>query len=156
MRKHARGEPWLVQRVKLNQSPNAKDKGVDAYFGFDYMGSAEFEFGALFKALKVMRENADAYGEPVRLKDENGRVIWFVGPEDKLAFATEFFADQSYDKREIRLKECSRMVDAYQPERPEYGERAPIGWWAIDQEIPWLLFVKKDDAREWLSRLGGK
>ena len=70
--------------------------------------------------------------------------------------AREFFADQSYAKREIPLKERTAMADVYQPERPEDAKRAPIGWWAIDQEIPWLLFTKKDYAREWLARLRGK
>lgn len=159
MRERQRGEPYLVQRVQLNTYPREGSKGVDAIFGFSYMGAAEFEYGALSTALGAMRANLkDIEAEPVRIEDtdtpiQERRVCWFVGPRDKVAFATEFFADQSYDRREIRLMERTQMSYAYQPERPEDADQAPIGWWAIDQEIPWLLFVNKEDASEWLARL---
>lgn len=146
--------PYLIQRVDLNKYPKDEAVGVDAFFRFDYMGSAEFEYGALHKALKAMRAEASSYPpDPVKIEDENGRVIWFVGPESRLDCARGIFADQSYDKREIRLKERTNMAYAYQPERDGDGERAPVGWRAIDQENPWLLFTEKEHASAWLARM---
>jgi len=142
-------KPWLVQRVLRKDS---EEKGIDGAFGFDYMGSAEFEFGSLFHALKAMRATWDQYlPEPKRIKDENGRIVWYVGPDDAeiLAFAEWFFVDQSYGHCEHDLKERTDMRRAYEDEPDRW---APTGWWAIDHDTPWLLFVKKDDAREWIKR----
>jgi hypothetical protein len=46
--------PSLIQRVRYRK--NDLRKGIDAFFEFDYMGSSEFEWGALPKSLKLMRE----------------------------------------------------------------------------------------------------
>lgn len=51
-------KPYLVQRILKKDYSAPGKKGVDALFSFDYMGSAEFEFGALPQALKRMREHA--------------------------------------------------------------------------------------------------
>lgn len=45
----------LVQRLWLRDTDNPKGKGVDKFTSFDYMGSSEFEWGALPAALKQMR-----------------------------------------------------------------------------------------------------
>ena len=42
-------KPWLIQRMKFKKGGSGTFDGV---FACDYMGSAEFEFGALPKSLK--------------------------------------------------------------------------------------------------------
>jgi len=52
-------EPYCVQRAKF--SVNECKNGIDSILSFDYMGSAEFEFGALPNSLKVLRQHIDIY-----------------------------------------------------------------------------------------------
>ncbi len=147
-------KPWLIQRVDVLTHVPVGAEGLDAYFGFDYMGSSEFEGPTLYRALKKMREQSDAYSdEPKRIKDDNGRIAWYVGPEDKdvLAYVHHFFVDRSYANNcTMSFQERTRMHNAYEPRD---GCQAPQGWWALDQEIPWLLFVEKVHAREWVTRM---
>ncbi len=57
---------YLIQRGMF--SINTNKNGIDRYVRFDYMGSAEFEFGALgFQSLKKIRENQSKY-QLLRLK----------------------------------------------------------------------------------------
>ena len=51
--------PYLIQQAKF--SDRSDRKGIDSILAFDYMGSAEFEFGALPQSLKRIRENIDNY-----------------------------------------------------------------------------------------------
>ena len=143
--------PWLIQR--LFWRPDPSEKGIDAFFSFDYMGSAEFEFGTLFRTLSLMRaQEAEYLPEPKRIKDVNGRIAWFIGSETMLELARRVFLDQSYAANQsMDFKESTAMLHAYEPVRDEDKERAPIGWWALDQKLPWLLFTKKDYARQWLA-----
>jgi hypothetical protein len=55
---------WLIQRAtayKVNEIISSDKKGIDTVFKWDYMGSAEFEFGALGQSLKRIKENIDTY-----------------------------------------------------------------------------------------------
>jgi hypothetical protein len=52
--------PDLIQRAKFVDNP--LKTGLDSILKYDYMGSAEFEFGALFDSLtKHIRPNAKTY-----------------------------------------------------------------------------------------------
>lgn len=154
--------PYLVQRVVARDHPAhkilAKDKltsrkGVDQYFNFDYMGSSEFEFGALPDALKKMRA-AEILPEPKCIKIED-YIIWFVGPESHYQLAFNFFDDQLREdvNQKAHLKEITQITVAY--DINEHWERDHffniIGWWAIEQA--WILFMKKDHAELWLKGL---
>lgn len=55
-------KPYLIQRGKFKSTPLQDISGVDSLFEFDYMGSAEFEFGALPKSLRIIVENSANYG----------------------------------------------------------------------------------------------
>lgn len=147
--------PYLIQRVSIERYPRVNATDVDKHFGFDYMGSAEFEFGALPKALRAMRAHVGEYlKEPLKIIEEYGRIAWYVGPDDPdiIQMASDVFLDQSYGhKHTMRLKERTMMEDHYEPS--EWSRHAPIGWWAIDQERPWLLFVKREFGQQWLECL---
>lgn len=51
--------PYLVQRAKFNDRTDKR--GIDNILQFDYMGSAEFEFGALPKSLENIRKKINDY-----------------------------------------------------------------------------------------------
>lgn len=52
-------KPYLIQRAKFKYDPYRN--GIDSILDFDYMGSAEFEFGALPQSLKRIRKNISDY-----------------------------------------------------------------------------------------------
>ena len=69
--------PYLIQRMRQRKEP-IDAKGVDAITSFDYMGSAEFEWGALPDALKGMRKAKPVIKE---IKTKHG-TCWFFGQKD--------------------------------------------------------------------------
>ncbi len=54
-------EPWLIQRGKFKGIKKKDIVGIDSLVRFDYMGSAEFEFGALPRSLRRMVGELDKY-----------------------------------------------------------------------------------------------
>lgn len=148
-------KPYLIQRLHTPLVSRTNKEGVDAFFDFDYMGAAEFEFGALNTALKSMRSQVGEYtSEPVRIKEE-GQVVWYVGPtdEDMIASATELFNSQrkKATRFDMRFKMPTYIHYHYDPQDEYETQQSPVGWWAIDQPKPWLLFVRKDSARNWIK-----
>ncbi len=153
-----RSDPYLVQRLKLNEYSQGKGKGVDAHFTMDYMGSAEFEFGALPASLKIIREYIKDDWEPMKIK-VGEHVAWFVGLKELYNPAKLFFAEQlgvvpEGQVKRHRLKELTNLMKSY--ESNKYYEDI-VGWWAIDAyPCPWAIFKKKDYAKLWLKGLGNK
>lgn len=144
----------MVQRV-IPQENKRQMSGVDAFFSFDYMGSAEFEFGAMAQALKDMRVVSDKLCEPKRIKINGEHTCWYVGLEEQYEEAKEFFVDQlgkEYNDRKWRLKERSEISLAYKTEERSYKTRAS-GWWALDAHTPWVIFMKKQDAATWWGEM---
>ena len=78
--------PRLIQRISAREKPCYDAKGdIDRLFKFDYMGSSEFEWGALPRALKQMREQKtkDWKVERIRVKLQTIDVdAYFVGRPD--------------------------------------------------------------------------
>jgi hypothetical protein len=145
--------PDLVQRMELREH-NADDRsGVDRYFSMDYMGSSEFEWGALSRTLKHLRTLT--LPNPVKfeaVRDGQPVVAWYVGPESHREVAEYWFklcvgaADGQY---KFDMKEMPRVFDAYGPEfkteytptgrvkkvknpRRNYGTTI-VGWWCVDR-----------------------
>ena len=55
--------PYLIQGARFNVNIDTSHlrKGIDTVLSFSYMGSAEFEFGALPNSLKRIRDNIHEY-----------------------------------------------------------------------------------------------
>ena len=53
-------DSYLIQRANFKNYEN-DSVGIDSLLKFSYMGSSEFEFGAIPKSLKRIRENKDLY-----------------------------------------------------------------------------------------------
>lgn len=141
----------LVQRLIRRGKVRDQSKGVDRYFSFDYMGSSEFEFGALPRALKAMRSMA---GSPaIKRIEVDDHVAWFVGREEDLGVAREFFLNQLGPVRDRhRFQENPRIARAYGVDRRWSTEPYDVtGWWALDTCEPFALFMRKSDAKVWLK-----
>ena len=54
--------PWrYIQRMSLQERCDEDQAGFSRWFDFDYMGSSEFEWGAVPKALKILREGVSEF-----------------------------------------------------------------------------------------------
>lgn len=146
-------ETYLVQRIEKRDEIR-KDKGVDSYFRMDYMGSAEFEFGAIPTSLKQMR--LSKLIGPSRTK-VGKHVAWYVGPDDGVAIAAAFFRDQlrHLRDRKTRLKEPSYLATVYGVE-DTFTSTHPnlVGWWDVINN--WVIFTTKEYAEQWLAGLANK
>jgi hypothetical protein len=138
--------PYLVQRVLRREF--GPGTGIDRLFAFDYMGSSEFEWGALPAALREMREHTLVI-RSIRHGEHTCTFIGHAGDEVK---AQTFFADQ-LGERTASLKEATGLRRTYNGEK--YADKT-IGWWALDQDCPWLIFRNMADAYAWNEALHGK
>jgi len=146
--------PYLIQRVIFLVHPLEDKKGVDKYFHFDYMGSSEFEWGVLPKALKEMRAALTDEWKPKKIQVKD-KVVWYVGAEESFLCAEALFLDQLGSRR-CRLKEITGIADSISPKEPPAAYSGYDGWWALDGEPPWAFFIKKEYAQEWLKGLREK
>jgi hypothetical protein len=123
--------PYLIQRAKFKDSDNNPSaKGIDKLLRFDYMGSAEFEFGALPKSLKRVRADIFKY---VKFEyffknyssNYKNSVTVFCKKEQK-----EFMPDilEQLAENKIRLKE---RCDLSQYLKEENGNDF---WWDVDND----------------------
>jgi len=145
-------KPYLVQRINVLTEQRENKKSVDRWFAFPYMGSAEFEFGALPKALKRLRELPIVAVDHIKLGTRE--VAWFVGAESEVPTARAFFIDQLGPKLWL-LKERTSIKQTYHPaEDRSLGYGAFDGWWAID--MTFCLFKQQQHAELWLKCLKEK
>jgi len=137
---------FLVQRIKKRSSKKGK-KGVDQYFEFDYMGSAEFEWGALPKALKAMK-NLEGISLPITTDD--GAKAYFFGPEKMFSVAEHLFKSHySGNTQECHTKDRTEIRSSYHPQHEWDGEI--IGWWDIENHF--VIFKTQHDRKLWRRSL---
>lgn len=164
--------PSLIQRVRFNKDSNEHGTGIDRLFAFDYMGSSEFEWGALPKALKLMREvktkewkvehlYVEVSGDGASTHDIDA---YFVGRPEDLQIAESLLRDQLQKRPQHRTKEITSIRVSYGLDEP-FGYGIFDGWWAIDagrwtphgkpatDSIPFVIFRKKEHAKAWLKLL---
>ncbi len=119
--------PYLIQRAKFE---NRSGKGIDTLLGFDYMGSAEFEWGALPKALQRTRENEKEYVQFEftfeNFEDKPIMILCKESDKDELPKILDQLAD-----RELRLKGYCDL-DAYLKGNKDY--RTSDFWWDIEND----------------------
>ena len=120
-------QPYLIQRAKFENRENRK--GIDALLSFDYMGSAEFEFGALPNSLKRVRQNISDYIvlQHTFKKNPSKSVTVFCKKEQK-EFVGEIL--DCLAERKFRLKEYCDLavwVENNEPAIPRCNDF----WWDI-------------------------
>lgn len=122
--------PYLIQRAKICKR---EDIGIDSLLQFDYMGSSEFEWGALPKALKRTRENTKDYIQfEFTFKDFPNKPIMILCKEADKGELPKILNQLA--NRELRLKEYCDL-DAYLKEDKEDDDcRASDFWWDIEND----------------------
>ena len=134
-------KPYLIQRGKFEERD--WKKGIDSILSFDYMGSAEFEFGALGSSLKSIRENIKDYRyHPLKINEKP--VTIFVHKKYSITDLVKYL--NSLSKREKRLMEYSDFDTYINPSDHEFSSKNRTDfWWDIDYDI---MFWKTDDEFE--------
>lgn len=115
-------------------------------FNFDYMGSAEFEFGAIPKALRAMARAAGEFeSSKIHIKKADvGTSRWLktAPPRDAVVYLVARAEHVEHAARVVRseakhdgsrLKEATRLVDAlHGPRRDSDSLTLCCGWFELD------------------------
>jgi hypothetical protein len=131
--------PYLIQRGTI-RTPMDLNSRLSQAVNFDYMGSAEFEWGALPKSFREIEKNADNFicRYVTDINDQGGNVlkVW------------SYFSDIEFAKYEVYLKTLRNPSSVKSEERihtKEYtgfesgaaqfrNERTNF-WWDIENQI---------------------
>jgi hypothetical protein len=132
--------PYLIQRAKFDNNPSRS--GIDKLLSFDYMGSAEFEFGALGKSLARIRKDIGEYNVfKYTFTKTPDKTVSVLCRKDQNEFIPEILEKLAENK--FRLKEYCDLIDFLNPtdETKKYRSNNDF-WWDIDND--WF-FWKQDD-----------
>lgn len=138
---------YLVQRLTPRNTPTP-ERGFDGFFACEYMGSAEFEFGALPQSLKAMRAEPlvrDQVEITFKLPKTEGetvtRTVYLAGTKSGVQAARDSM--QAWVDGGLRAKERSNFEEAVTcldwMGRPMSQYNQTRAWWAIDENVMWSL-----------------
>lgn len=144
---------YHIQRAFL-RAPSQHVQGFDSAFEFDYMGSAEFEFGALPKSLRRIVANKYA---PVatEYRTANDQSLFIVSRKEQVEEVKALLPALIANKH--RLKEPT-YLDRVFAERQSRSVKNPDLWWDIDNDwflclgnkaVALLLAAIKAQAEKW-------
>jgi len=136
-------KPYLIQRAKIRDISNLNKSGIDQVLQMDYMGSAEFEFGALPNSLKHIREHLNEYDYflynlPTSVKELFPVVIFCR--RDHREQIEKFLMDVCYEEnpKKIFLKEYCDLVAFVNPGKFDDTRYANNFWWDIENH--WMCW----------------
>ena len=127
---------WLIQRGKFKNREHKN--GIDSIVSFDYMGSSEFEWGALPESLGKIRDLINDYTYlDVPIKD---KVITVFCKDSQKSEVKQYLTELSENK--WHLQEYSDF-DNYI--NPQFMKSRTDFWWDISNH---LMFWRKDNEFE--------
>lgn len=120
---------YLTQRLRENTYVGGH--GFDGLFRCEYMGSAEFEFGAIPKSLARIRAGRIVTAELVL-----DRTVYFVGPAagmaEKIADFEDWVTSGTWGKEPTFFYEnFTEAADEWQ--------RETVAWWSLNDDVAWTL-----------------
>jgi hypothetical protein len=115
-------------------------------FSFDYMGSAEFEWGAVPKALTILaegRKNLVKFElQPKEWGVKTDKPIFVICNKNDKKDVSSFIEKIAKDDYAVQLKEYTRLNDALlPPKHPEWPCRI-FGW--LELETGFFFFTDKE------------
>jgi hypothetical protein len=139
---------WLVQRCKPKVTFYAGEK-VSDYMSLDYMGSAEFEFGAIPKSIrKLAQKNLVQTSFKFRNSKKHDFTIHVLADHNEQGEAVEAIRAYLEGKNGARrLKEWIRLGDivdesSFQSSDPE------TFWWCVDENSNYSTIGDKPAAEK--------
>lgn len=125
--------PWLIQRAKFNDSDR---EGIDGIIRLDYMGSAEFEFGAVPQSLKRIRTAIEQYVffTWAHKFAPNKPVTVFCKKEDQNEVKDILI---QLAKGELRLKEFCDLTDYVMPKSRASFPNSHLWWDIVNDFMFW-------------------
>jgi len=135
---------YLIQEGKFSKMEKSEINGINSLINFNYMGSAEFEFGALPKSLKRMMWKNSEYGffKIKNLKNTKtnqcARVFCRVDLKDETIKEIERISQNKYG-----YKETCHFADRFKNVK-SYGEDINF-WWDIDNDF--MFFFGEDSEK---------
>ena len=140
---------WLIQRGKFKD--DVKDPtGIDDIIRWDYMGSAEFEFGALPKALKSIVSLLPTLSVHVvsSIVNYKGERLWVICSGEQVPEITRFFEKEATDDMSHRLKESMNFKQMITGKdfmgNPVNDNYLQNFWW--DLQNNWMACFTKEKA----------
>lgn len=129
---------YLTQRLQRRVFKQDDAKGLDVDFQLDYMGSSEFEWGAIPKALKELRTSAEhlaIHETVVSFGDYEERPLYFIC--DTRLYSEKIAAFDAWIDGGMRGKERSHFEEVFRGGEGYYDRT--VAWWAIDTDAAWTL-----------------
>lgn len=128
--------PYLIQRGMIRK--NDKISRLSDMVDFDYMGSSEFEFGALPRSLRALQANVDSISSTVegRITGDNGeslRVLHTFSPED---YEVYFGHLTKLREGKLRTKESTRFSVE---DKKWFSSQKCDFWWDIENHVMWTF-----------------
>lgn len=135
--------PYLIQRGKIKH-PLVEGR-FSAAVDLDYMGSAEFEFGALPKSLRALQAMVDSISVTVdpRITGDNGeslRVLHTFSPDDYEKYIVHLLALRD---GKVRTKESTWFDKDH---AKHFKSLRCDLWWDVDNHVMWSfdkVFMKR-------------
>ena len=150
-------KPYLVQRANF-KNLKTENGSIDDTLYFDYMGSAEFEFGALPKSLKRITSKIDS----VIITENNDcessvdgghlRIISIVEPTEEYLKAIDDIASGDHELKESA--HMGKMVSGkgFRGESIKPGDWCHTeAWWDIENDV--FMTFGDDNAEKIISAL---
>lgn len=114
---------WLIQRGVFREINNDQITGMDSIIRWSYMGSAEFEFGALPQSLRRIAENKNCFSfkqidSIMDLQNNPAIVYYHEDISNEIVDAVNHLAKNDYGYKEAALMNkyikqgCSGLSDA--------------------------------------------
>lgn len=125
---------WLVQRL---QAGYGNKTGFDGQFRLEYMGSSEFEFGAVPASLRTIRANLplETIERSVTVNAVT-RTVYVVGPAAWVAAEADRI--QQWIDVGCPGKENARFTGQIDGSAGDY-DRKTIAWWSLGNSIAWTF-----------------
>ena len=154
----ANNKNYYIQRVEKHIPEFKENKySIDYFVSFDYMGSAEYEFGAVSRTWKFMKENFHEYKMetiPMELGGKTYNVFCVIPHGTDKEYMIDLFKGL-YDYK-YRTKEANRVcgIDDMVNDKTAYQ----VGWLNLisdywSNEVPWFATISPSIAFYWYKEM---
>jgi hypothetical protein len=143
--------PYLIQRGSFKDTKEEDIVGLDSLISYDYMGSSEFEFGALSASLKRMTATwAEYEWFPLdEIQDADGQVLYVLcrtSQKEDVIKAVKTYAQEEPHTLKERVGLHSYIVC-----QSEFDMRINF-WWDVTSEDNWDN--NEPNGNDWMACFG--